>query len=309
MIGDGKEMAQQEAMSMIEFMRKFGTEEACREYLYEIKWPKGFVCPKCGKECEPFNIKSRNQYQCRYCNHQASVTAGTVMDKTRTPLTKWFLAIYLMGQDKRGCSALHLKRELQIAYDTAWTISHKIRKAMGERDTAYLLGGTVEIDDAFFGAAREGSKRGRGTEKTPVVLGLSLDEKGRPCYLRAQVMPTVDGDSIAGFSKQHIQKGSVIRSDGLPVYNKLSENYRHQPRPFDPKGNPTHLKWMHVVISNVKSFVNGTYHGLSDMHLQAFLDEFCFRFNRRRWHDQLFARTLAACASSTIFTRNMILMA
>ena len=124
-------MAQRESMSMLEFMERFETEEKCREYLYQLRWPEGFVCPKCGVKDEPYNIKSRHQYQCRHCNHQASVTAGTIMDITRTPLKKWFLAIYLMGQDKRGCSAMKLKQEVKIAYDTAWTMSHKIRKAMG----------------------------------------------------------------------------------------------------------------------------------------------------------------------------------
>ena len=105
-------MAQQEKMTMSEFFKRFGTEDACRSHLYKMKWQDGFVCPKCGKKGEPFNIRSHNRYQCRSCNHQASVTAGTIIDKSRTPLTKWFLAIYLMGQDKRGCSALRLKNEL-----------------------------------------------------------------------------------------------------------------------------------------------------------------------------------------------------
>jgi len=109
------------------------------------------------------------------------------MDGTRTPLRKWFLAIYLMGSDKHGCSALRLKQELKIAYDTAWTISHKIRKAMGERDGLYLLQGTVEMDESFFGSPDEGGKRGRGSDKTPIVVGLSLGEKGEPAYCRVQV--------------------------------------------------------------------------------------------------------------------------
>ena len=134
-----KGMAQQEVMTMVDFMDRFGIEEACRAYLYEKRWAKGFVCPKCGAVDEPFQIVSRNLYQCKHCNHQTFVTAGTVMDKSRTSLRKWFLAIYLMSKDKRGCSAMQLKRELKIAYDTAWTISHKIRKAMGNRDENYLL--------------------------------------------------------------------------------------------------------------------------------------------------------------------------
>ena len=297
-------MAQQEAVNLMEFMKRFGTEGACREYLYKIRWPEGFVCPKCGAKDEPYSIKARNKYQCRHCTHQTSVTAGTIMDKSRTPLTKWFLGIYLMGQDKRGCSALKLKRELKIAYDTAWTMSHKIRKAMGERDNLYLLSGTVEIDDSFFGGAHEGSKRGRGTDKTPVIFGLSLDEKGRPGYLRAKVCPSVTGDALVAYAKECIKPGSLLRSDGLPAYNKLAtEGFLLQPEVFNLKENPEHLKWIHTLISNAKSFISGTYHGLDDIHLQAFLDEFCYRFNRRYWLDQIFARTLSACALAHPFTR------
>ena len=136
-------------MGLTEFFEKFSTEEACREYLYAKRWADGFVCPKCGVKEEPFQITSRHKYQCKHCNHQTSVTAGTVMDKSRTPLTKWFLAIYLMSADKRGCSALRLKKELKIAYDTAWTMSHKIRNAMKKRDEGYQLSGYVEMDEVF----------------------------------------------------------------------------------------------------------------------------------------------------------------
>ena len=297
-------MAQQETLTLLEFIKKFGEEDACREHLYKMRWTNGFVCPKCGVMDEPFNIKSRNLYQCRHCNHQASVTAGTIMDKSRTPLNKWFLAIYLMGQDKRGCSALKLKRELGIAYDTAWTISHKIRKAMGDRDSSYLLGGTVDVDDSFFGGSREGGKRGRGTDKTAVVFGVSFDEKGRCEYLKAKVVPAVDSDVLAEFAKENIKPGATIRSDGFRSYNKLGSNgYRHESQAFDHKQNPEHLKWLHVIVSNAKAFILGTYHGLDSKHLQSYLDEFAFRFGRRRWHNQLFNRILCACVNSTPFTR------
>lgn len=297
-------MAQQETMSLLEFMKRFDTEDKCRDYLYQIRWPEGFICPKCGAVDAPYNIKARNILQCRHCTHQTSVIAGTIMEKSRTPLTKWFLAIYLMGQDKRGCSALKLKRELKIAYDTAWTMSHKIRKAMGDRDSLYMLSGTVEADDAFFGAAHEGSKRGRGTEKTPVIFGLTLDEKGRPGYMRAKVCTSVDGDTLAEFAQDCISPGSLVRSDGFSAYKRLTkEGFLHESEVYDYKGNPDHLKWLHTLISNAKAFVLGTYHGLDDIHLQAFLDEFCFRFNRRFWSNQLFARTLKACTGAKPFTR------
>jgi len=302
-------VAQQEEMNMITFMEKFGTDEKCREYMYTVRWPDGFICPKCGGKEEPFQITSRNLYQCRHCTHQTSVTAGTIMDMTRTPLRKWFLAIYLMGSDKRGCSALRLKRELGIAYDTAWTMSHKIRKAMGERDGLYLLQGTVEMDEAFFGSPDEGGKRGRGSDKTPVVVGLSLGEKGEPVYCKAQVLDSVDGEAIKAFAKQAVRPGSVILTDGLKIYCPLGESgYVHQPKKVDSENAPEHLKWLHIIISNMKAFIAGTYHGLDSRHLQAFVDEFCFRFNRRSWQEQLFARTLAACSSTKPFTRATLIM-
>jgi predicted RNA-binding Zn-ribbon protein involved in translation (DUF1610 family) len=148
-------MAQQASMTFLEFNEKFGTEESCREYLYQMRWSNGFICPKCGTAGESFNIKSRNLYQCKQCIHQTSVTAQTIMDRTRTSLVKWFLAIYLMSKDKRGCCALHLQRELKVTYKTAWSMAHKIRKAMGNRDEQYLLCGIVEMDDGFFGSPAE----------------------------------------------------------------------------------------------------------------------------------------------------------
>jgi transposase-like protein len=297
-------MSQQASMTLMAFLEKYGTEEQCREHLYQLRWAEGFVCPKCGAKDEPYNIKSHHRFQCKHCNHQTSVTAGTVMDKSRTPLTKWFLAIYLMGQDKRGCSALKLKRELGIAYDTAWTMSHKIRKAMKDRDADYLLSGTVDVDDSFFGAARVGSKRGRGTEKTAVVFGVSFDPKGRPEYLKAKVVEAVDGDVLIAFAKESIAPGARLRSDGLSSYRKLGKaGFIHEPQVFDLKENPEHLKWLHVVVSNAKSFILGTYHGLDGKHLQSYLDEFAFRFSRRFWHNQLFNRILRSCTVSSPFTR------
>lgn len=173
-------MAQQKAMTLLEFQEHFHKEEACIEHLYKMRWPEGFVCPKCGCREEPYNVSSRKRYQCRHCNHQTSVTAGTVMHRTRVPLVKWFWAMYLMSHDKRGCSAKQIERELSLGYATAWLLCHKIRSAMGERDTQYVLDGYIEVDDAFFGVPGSNGKRGRGTDKTVVLVGLSLDKKGRP---------------------------------------------------------------------------------------------------------------------------------
>jgi transposase-like protein len=289
-------MAKQETITLMEFQSNFGTEEACESHLFKIRWPNGFVCPKCG-HTEYFNIKSRHLYQCKSCNHQTSVTAGTIMEKSKTPLTKWFWAMFLMGEDKRGCSALYLSKQLKVAYSTAWAISHKIRTAMGQRDTMYVLDGTVELDDAFFGGTREGSKRGRGTDKTVVLVGISLNPQGKPQFVKMRTVENVKGKTLERFAKENIEPGSFIKSDGFKSYNKLcGAGYSHEGKPFDPEGEPEHLKWLHIVISNAKAFIQGTYHGLDDLHLQSYLDEFCFRFNRRFFSTQLFNRIVNACA-------------
>ena len=294
-------MAQQEAMTILEFQERFSTEEACREHLYKMRWPEGFVCPKCGAKDEPFQVTSRNLYQCKHCNHQASVTSGTVMDKTRVPLRKWFWAMFLMSHDKRGCSAMQVGRELSLPYSTAWLLCHKIRSAMGERDTQYVLDGYIEVDDAFFGGASDSGKRGRGTDKSVVLVGVSLDEKHRPRFAKMRVSPNVKSKTLKTFAKENFAPDAMLTSDGYRSYNALGDDYTHIAE-FSRTENGEHLKWMHILISNAKSFILGTYHGLDSPHLQAYLDEFCYRFNRRNFLLQHFDRALFACISASKLT-------
>jgi transposase-like protein len=289
-------------MTLMEFQRDFGTEEQCRAYLFQKRWPDGFRCPKCG-HAEHFSIKSRNLYQCKACNHQASVTAGTIMDKTRTPLTKWFTAIYLLAGDKRGASALGVGKAIGVSYFTAWTMCQKIRHAMGERDERYRMSGTVEMDEAFFGAADEGGKRGRGAEKTAVMVSVSLTGDGKPGFARKKTVDSVDGAAALGFAEATVAKGSEIRTDGLNIYPILAKSgYKLVQIAHDPKKRPEHLHWTHIVISNAKAFIDGTFHGLDGIHIQRYLDEFCYRFNRRWLAGGVFPRLVAACACSSKIT-------
>ena len=293
---------QQEEMNLIEFMNRFQTEEDCREHFFKVKWPKGFKCPKCSYEKYSF-IKYRNLYQCLKCGHQASLTAGTVMHKSHMGLQKWFLAIHLFTHDKRGISAMQLCRSLGTSYQTAWTMLQKLREAMGSRDNEYILRGIVEMDDAFFGAPSEGGKRGRGTDKTPALIAVSLDGDGAPEYVKIEVVENVNGATIVETAKTMVEPGSVIRTDGLASYNALKEeDYEHQPENFDPENRPDHLRWLHVIVSNLKALIMGTYHGLDKKHLQRYFNEFCYRFNRRRFGNQLFNRLLVACASTPTIT-------
>jgi transposase-like protein len=291
-------MANQEKMSFADFRKRFNNEDACREYLYKLRWPERFVCPQCGGvDC--YHIKGRNKYQCVQCRHQASVTSGTVMHKSKLSLQTWFWAIYLVSRDKRGYSATQLAEELNIAYSSAWYLLHRIRRAMAERDSEYMLSGIVELDDTYFGAPTEGGKRGRGTEKAKVMVAVSKTENGKPGYLKMQVVDNLKGETVGDFAKACIVKGSIIQSDAYRSYRKpLAEDFDHQFEVYD--SNSDTLKWLHTLVGNVKALVNGTFHGLGDKHLQSYLDEFCYRFNRRGFRTQIFPRLLCAVANSNI---------
>lgn len=293
---------QQEPLNLLEFMKRFQTEEQCREFLFKLRWPEGFICPKCAHTAY-YEISSRHLYHCTKCGHQVSVTANTIFHKSHTPLTKWFIAIFMMADDKRGISSAKLARNINVSPPTAWLMLHKIRKAMADRDSCYILSKIVEIDDAYFGAPDEGGKRGRGTDKTPGVIVLEIDEQGRPLYVKLKVVDNIKGETLLETACETIQPGTEVRTDGFKAYNKLSEHdYKVCAKNFDPENDTAHLLWLHKIVSNLKAFISGTYHGLDKKHLQRYFDEFAYRFNRRRFQDQLFSRLLTACSLTNTIT-------
>ena len=235
------------------------------------------------------------------------------MDKTKTPLRKWFLAIYFMSEDKRGISAFSLKNKIGVAYQTAWSMCHKIREAMSKRDEGYKLRGKVELDEAFFGSPTEGGKRGRGTDKTAVFVSIELTDEGKPGFVKMKVVETdegeaVDGKTAAGYAEKAIDKGSEIHTDGLKIYAALAEKgYKLIQKKYDPEDDPEHLRWTHIVISNAKALIAGTFHGLDAIHLQRYLDEFCYRFCRRWFKSGVFSRLVTACATSAKVTYNELI--
>lgn len=293
-------------MDLITFQRRFGTERACQKRLFELRWPEGIRCPRCGHH-EAYYLENRSLYQCVECKVQTSLTAGTVMHRTRTPLVKWFWAIYLVATDKRGLSALALSRKIDIGLKCAWTMLHKIRKAMEARDAGYQLAGLIQVDDAFFngGVKKGGDKRGRGTSKVPVlVMAATRDET--ITFARMEVLEKVDGDHIKAVLEKRVVGGQSIKTDGLPAFNVAKEiGHEHIPVVVYPKkGEPNYdaLKWVNILVSNAKAFILGTYHGVMEKHLQKYLDEFCYRFNRRFWPGQGFDRLLRACSNATSVT-------
>lgn len=280
--------------SLIEFQSKYGTEESCEQALFQLKWPEGFKCPKCGS-CYYTVISGRRLplYQCPVCRRQTSITAGTIMANTKLSLVKWFLALYFVATNKDGISEMALSKYINVTLKTAWALLHKIRHAMGEREGLYRLGGSIEMDEAFFGGKAAG-KRGRGSEnKTEVAVALQLDDDGHPQFLKMQIIPDAKGSSLLSFVRSNVTEGSTIHSDAFRSYNALSEDYCCDMQKYDPKSSDGRLKWLHVMISNIKANIQGAYHGLEGTYLQRYLDEFCYRFNRRHSKKTLFDHLLA----------------
>lgn len=233
-------VAKQDSINLLQFQDRFATEEACHEHLFNLKWPEGYSCPKCG-HTRYYETKTRRLtlYECVKCRYQSTVTVNTVMEKSRTNLRIWFWAIYLVSRDKRGVSAKLLSKELGISCKTAWLMLHKIRHAMGKRDSQYFLAGIVELDDTFFGAPTEGGKRGRGTEKTNVLAGLSLSQQGHPLYLKMKVVEDLKGMTLNSFALDAIRSGTIVSTDLYSSYKTLAkEGYQHEPKEFNVKDNP-----------------------------------------------------------------------
>ncbi len=290
---------QQEGMGLLEFQEKFATEEACREHLFRLRWPDGFLCPRCGCVRHSWH-STRDLYQCSSCKYQASITAGTVFHKTRTPLRKWFWMIFMMSRQKSGVSILGLQKLLEIKhYKTAWTMAHKIRKGMADRDAYYKLGGAVEMDEAFIGPKKPG-KRGRGAEgKAKFIVAV-----GRAGFATMRCVDHVAGKEVIDLAKAKVVPGSKVVTDGWRAYRRLGENgFSHEPVVLmKDKDQLKELKWAHALIANLKGNIRGVHHNVSPKHLQRYLAEHCYRFNRRFWASQLFDRTLVACAGTQTIT-------
>lgn len=282
-------------MSIMDFQKKFDTEDKCRDFLFELRFPHGFVCPHCG--CSEYgNIKSRHLYQCKGCRKQISVTSGTVISHTHIKLTVWLWAMYLFANDKRGCSAMQIMRELSVTYKTAWFILHRLRNAMSERESSYMLDGIVELDDTYLGAVSHEKKRGRGTTKSKIIVGASKTTNGAIKYVKMAVLPNLKGITVGKFAKHNIAQDSIIESDNYSSYQKpLADKYFHKYETF--AADKKMLVWVHTLISNMKAFIGGTYHGIERTYMQLYLDEFCYRFNRRNFNENLFERLALAAVN------------
>jgi transposase-like protein len=271
-----------------EFQAKFATEEACQQYLAACRWPDGFVCPRSGNR-RAYELVNLRRWQCTGCRHQASLTAGTILHNTKTPLTVWFWAAYLMTTDKRGISALLLQRQLALRrYETAWMMLHKFRRAM-VNSAREPLQGEVEVDDTWVGGPQAGLRGSRQLKGRKAALVLvAVEKRGRGTgRARMAVIRDFKSTTLIAFLKGNVARGSTVYTDGLKSFTGLQEaGFQHvsrsQPLRIDlQKGAKSVVPLADRAIGNLQQWLIGTYHGVSRDQLQVYLDEFVFRHNRK----------------------------
>jgi hypothetical protein len=315
--------------SLPEFQQVFPNDDACAKYLETMRWPTGFTCPKCRETGEPYRFPNRSStvLRCRKCKVNTSLTSATVMQSTHTPLSTWFWGAYLVTTQTPGQSALQFQRQLGLTrYETAFQILHKLRAGMvrPERDT---IGSEhpVEVDECFVGGRTRGE--GRGVHDKATVVGavevrLRKDAEHRAAKhqqehsggvplkklvyagrLRLRVVGSRGAYDLTNFVSDNVTKGSTVRTDGWTGYETLPQlGYIHDPLTLggDPEKADGHLPMIHLVFSNLKTWILGTHHGcIGRHHLQAYLNEFVFRFNRRFYPMTAFNSVLGLAANAS----------
>ncbi|MFP5209644.1 MAG: IS1595 family transposase [Acidobacteriota bacterium] len=272
-----------------QFQSDFATEEACQRYLEICRWPDGFRCPQCGHQ-RAYDLVRQRRRQCAKCRHQVSLTSGTILHRTKIPLMAWFWAAYLMTTDKRGISALLLQRQLGLpSYETAWMMLHKLRRAMVNL-TRERLRGEIEVDDTWIGGEQAGLRGSRQLKDRRAALVLVAVEKRGKASGRARMAVISDfkAATILSFITRNIEPGATVYTDGLKSFAGITEaGYKHiartQPlRSELRKGAKSAVPLADRAIGNLQQWLIGTYHGVSKTQLQAYLDEFVFRHNRRK---------------------------
>ena len=267
---------------LVDFEARFANEEACRDYLSRLRWPNGFRCPRCGHE-RAWPVR-KVWLQCARCGRQSSVTAGTIFQDTRKPLRLWFRAIWHVTSQKNGASALGLQRVLGMgSYQTAWTWLHKLRRAM-VRPGRERLSGVVEVDETYWGGPEEGLS-GRQTERK-ALIAVAVEEKGVGMgRIRMRRVADASAASLVPFVQQSVEPRSSVHTDGWLGYEPLAKKgYRHRIVFVSGRGKQASelLPRVHKTISLLKRWMLGTHQGaISHEHLDYYLDEFVFRFNRR----------------------------
>jgi len=301
--------------SLPDFQRMFPDDAACAEYLERARWRYGFTCPECHEKGEPFRFAARpGVLRCRRCRKDTALTAGTVMQRTRVPLSTWFWGAYLLASHTPGVSAVQLQRQLGLTrYETAFQMLHKLRAGMVRPDADRIGGAAgehVEVDETWVGGRTRGE--GKGVHNQILVAaavevrqrkpGSKLNKRKAGRYagrLRLAVVPDRTAKTLAGFVSSAVVPGAMVITDGWGSYNSLTKRgFDHLPAAEANSADVAeeYLPIVHLIFSNLKAWLNGVHHGVSPKHLQTYLNEFTFRFNRRFYPFNAF-RSLLGIAS------------
>lgn len=296
--------------SLIEFQRRFPDEAACAAYLAELRWPEGFRCPACGHDrAWALETKARTS-ECTRCRRQTSVTAGTIMHGSKLPLTVWFWAIYLMTTHSNGISALQLLKQLGLgSYKSAWLLCAKLRRAMVVPGRTPLAG-LVEIDEATIACRSKDEPpaggSGRSHQGKMLIFGAVEVADDNPGRIRLIQVDGFSGKSLHPAIAASIAPGTTIKTDGWTAYSS-APGVKHDRHVVGAMAAHIVLPWIHRVFSNLKTWALGVYHGLRRPHIQSYLDEFVFRFNRRRTRHAAFRSLIKSGLTIGPHTYNMLI--
>jgi len=271
----------QKGLGLAEFMARYGTEDQCHAALVAMRWPDGFVCPKCSGRQYSF-CRPKQLFQCSSCHRQTSVRAGTVFHKSRTPLTKWFLAMHLLTCSKNDIASLEMARQLDVKWDTAWLIKQKLMEVMLQRNSIYKLSGDVQVDDAYQGGEKAG-KPGRGAaNKLPFVAAVATRD-GRPIYAQLRCLTGFTIEAIKAYAQANIAAGSRVLSDGLGCFKGFADAGLQHVVKVTGGGRPQDVdfKWINTGLGNVQSAIKGTLRSCDARHTPRYLAAFEWRYNRR----------------------------
>lgn len=304
-------------VNLLNFIEKFPDEECCITYFKNIREQIGIICRKCGFN-EHYWLLGKHQFECKKCKYRNTIKSGTVLENSKLPVRYWFIAIHLITSTKKTFSASELQRQLgHTRYEPIWEMLHKLRLVMGKRDDEYKLKEWAELDEGFFKIVinqkdeHAESKRGRGAQSQAKVLVMvesepvepDKQEKNRKTrkvgYVKMKVIEDLKAKTIENQAQSSIKKETSIRTDGFRSYNKFSKKFTEHEVVIaeDQKEVDTLLPWVHTVISNAKRNLLGIHHMIGEDYLQNYLNEFCYKFNRRYFGEDLFDRLLIACAS------------
>lgn len=297
-------------MNLIEFLKVFPTEQSCIEHFRRVKERRVIECKQCGSIVH-YWLQNKLMHECKCCRRRVSIRSGTHLAHTKLPFQYWYLTLHLMTATKKGLSALEMRRQLgHKRYEPIFKMMHKIRSAMGKRDNKYLLNDMIEVDDAYIetctdAVKKKNLKRGKGSQrqtKTTVMAESIILEDiekgtiGKQCrYFKMIVNPSEKAVKMEELITQHVSKQAVVFSDNAKAYVNINKVVKaHLIENSKMSIEMQTLKWVHIAISNVKRNLLGIYHSVNEGYLQSYLDEFCYKLNRRYFGKYLFDRSILA---------------